>query len=167
MPCNFPYIGYTQPQTKNKPYIGLRGSKPGSKGTRSTHSPPPPLFLVSTLRKRPNGRLDHQTGAHERAASYVSNPNKWVPELVNWFHREEKKDAFQKLAHTMWAAKTNSFTPFCRRWPALALQKTQNALKMRQIATKNSLNMGPKCTCPKIIWGAQTSEASPFRARKI
>ena len=35
-----------QPQTKNRPYLGLHGSKRDSEGTYTTRNPP--LFVVST-----------------------------------------------------------------------------------------------------------------------
>ena len=47
-----------QPQTKNRPYLWLHGSKCDSEGTQSTHNPP--LFVVSTPQNCPNGRLDPQ-----------------------------------------------------------------------------------------------------------
>ena len=45
-----------QPQTKNRPYLWLHGSKCDFEGTYSTRNPP--LFVVSTPQKCPNGRLD-------------------------------------------------------------------------------------------------------------
>ena len=48
-----------QPQTKNRPYLGLHGSKCDSEGTYSTRNPP--LFVVSTPQNCPNGRLDPNT----------------------------------------------------------------------------------------------------------
>ena len=43
---NFVQIGWRQPQTKNRPYLWLHGSKRDSEGTYSTRNPP--LFVVST-----------------------------------------------------------------------------------------------------------------------
>ena len=51
-----------QPQTNNRPYIWLHGSKCDSEGTYSTHNPP--LFVVSTPQNCPNGRLDPHSYAH-------------------------------------------------------------------------------------------------------
>ena len=51
-----------QPQTKNRPYLWLHGSKCNSEGTYSTRNPR--LFVVSTLQNCPNGRLDPNTYAH-------------------------------------------------------------------------------------------------------
>ena len=48
-----------QPQTKNRPYLWLHGSKCDSEGTYSTRNPP--LFVVSTPQNCPNGRLDPNT----------------------------------------------------------------------------------------------------------
>ena len=45
-----------QPQTKNRPYLWLHGSKCDSEGTYSTRNPP--RFVVSTPQNCPNGRLD-------------------------------------------------------------------------------------------------------------
>ena len=49
----------------------------------------------------------------------------------------------------------------------LATPKSQNALKMGCFGTKNGSKMDPKCVFSQMIltiWGAQTSEMSPFRA---
>ena len=48
-----------KPQTKNRPYLWLHGSKCDSEGTYSTRNPP--LFMVSTPQNCPNGRLDPNT----------------------------------------------------------------------------------------------------------
>ena len=40
------------PETKHVPYLGLRGSKSDSEGTKSTRKPP--LFVVSKPQKSPN-----------------------------------------------------------------------------------------------------------------
>ena len=48
-----------QPQTKNRPYLWLHGSKCDSEGTYSTQNPP--LFVVSTPQKCTNGHLDPNT----------------------------------------------------------------------------------------------------------
>ena len=56
---NFVQIGWRQPQTKNRPYLWLHGSKRNSEGTYSTRNPP--LFVVSTPQNCPNGRLDPNT----------------------------------------------------------------------------------------------------------
>ena len=50
---------WRQPQTKNRPYFWLHGSKCDSKGTSSTRNPP--LFVVSTPQNCLNGRLDPRT----------------------------------------------------------------------------------------------------------
>ena len=50
------------PETKNGPYLGLRGSKPNSEGTYSTRNPP--LFVVSKPQNRPTRRLDPRTSGH-------------------------------------------------------------------------------------------------------
>ena len=47
-----------QPQTKNRPYLWLHGSKYNSEGTYSTRNPP--LFVVSTPQNCPNRRPDPQ-----------------------------------------------------------------------------------------------------------
>ena len=47
------------PETKNRPYLGLHGSKCDSEGTYSTRNPP--LFVVSTPQNCPTGRLDPNT----------------------------------------------------------------------------------------------------------
>ena len=58
---NFVQIGWRQPQTKNRPYLWLHGSKRDSEGTYSTRNPP--RFVVSTPQNCPNGRLDPRTQA--------------------------------------------------------------------------------------------------------
>ena len=58
---NFVQIGWRQPQTKNRPYLWLHGSKRDSEGTYSTRDPP--RFVVSTPQNCPNGRLDPRTQA--------------------------------------------------------------------------------------------------------
>ena len=56
--CRF---GWRQPQTKNRPYLWLHGSKRDSEGTYSTRNPP--CFVVSTPQNFPNGHLDPRTQA--------------------------------------------------------------------------------------------------------
>ena len=58
---NFVQIGWRQPQTKNRPYLWLHGSKCDSEGTYSTQKPP--RFVVSTPHNCPNGHLDPRTQA--------------------------------------------------------------------------------------------------------
>ena len=52
----FVHIGRQQPQTKNRLYLGLRGSKCDFERTSSTHNHP--LLVVSTPQNCPNRRLD-------------------------------------------------------------------------------------------------------------
>ena len=52
-------IVHQHPETKHRPYLGLRGSKTDSKGTRN-----PPLFVVSKPQNRPTRRLDPRTSGH-------------------------------------------------------------------------------------------------------
>ena len=55
----FVHIGRRQPKTKNRPYLGLRGSKPEFERIKSTCNHP--LVLVSTPQNCPNQRLDPRT----------------------------------------------------------------------------------------------------------
>ena len=50
------------PETKHGPYLGLRGSKSDSKGTKSTRNPP--LFVVSKPQNRPTRHVDPRTNGH-------------------------------------------------------------------------------------------------------
>ena len=50
------------PETKNEPYLGLRGSKPNSEGSWSTRNPP--LFVLSKPQIRPTRRLSPLTSGH-------------------------------------------------------------------------------------------------------
>ena len=56
-----PGFGHQRPKTKNRPYLGLRGSKRRFKSTYTSRNPP--LFAVSTPLNRPNRRRDPHTSA--------------------------------------------------------------------------------------------------------
>ena len=51
-----------RPKAKNRPYLGLRGSKLNSEGTYSTRNHP--LFVVHKPQNRPTRRLDPCIGGH-------------------------------------------------------------------------------------------------------
>ena len=50
---------HQHPETKNGPYLGLRGSKTNSEGTWSTRNPP--LFMASKPQTRPTRHVDPRT----------------------------------------------------------------------------------------------------------
>ena len=53
---------HQHPETKNGPYLGLRGSKTNSEGTWSTRNPP--LFMVSKPQNCPTRHVDPRTSGH-------------------------------------------------------------------------------------------------------
>ena len=55
----FVHIGRRQPQTKNRPYLGLRGSKRDFECTLSTRNHP--LLVVTTPQNCPNRHLNPRT----------------------------------------------------------------------------------------------------------
>ena len=75
-------IGRGHPQTRSTPYLGLCGSNPHCEGTEPTRNPP--LLVVSTKQKCPNGCWD--PGAHEAVARYGARAQTSAPKWVNGVH---------------------------------------------------------------------------------
>ena len=123
-------------KTKNGPYLGLRGSKPKSKGTYSTRNPP--LFVVCKLRNRPTRRLDPRTSGHlvgleDSAARTELGPTVGPPGSPG-----RKKSFFSKLFLDHLGCSNKCFWAILSPWwRVMSHGKSQNALKMGRFKTKN------------------------------
>ena len=136
----FVHIGRRQPQTKNRPYLGLHGSKPNLECTLSTRNHP--LLAVSTPQNYLNRRLGPvgcgklQEGVAQRGGCQNgSTRSTWCKKqrlfskmILN--HMECQKKCFWRVL-SLW-------------WPILALLRSQNALKMGCVGTKKGSKMSQK-----------------------
>ena len=86
---------HQHPETKNGPYLGLRGSKANSEGTQSIRNPP--LLVVSKPRNRPNGRLDPRTSGHLVELEGSPARARWGPTVGSPGSPGRKKLFFPKM----------------------------------------------------------------------
>ena len=90
---------HQHPETKNGPYLGLRGSKTNSEGTKSTRNHP--LFMVSNPQNRPTRHVDPRTSGHLVQPEGSTARAQLGPTV-----------GFQKSSWTIWDAQTSGFSPF-------------------------------------------------------
>ena len=86
---------HQHPETKNGPYLGLRGSKVNSEGTQSIRNPP--LLVVSKPRTRPHGRLDPRTSGHLVELEGSPARARWGPTVGSPGSPGRKKLFFPKM----------------------------------------------------------------------
>ena len=141
---------HQHPETKNGPYLGLRGSKTNSEGTLSTRNPP--LFMVSKPQNRPTRRLDPCTSGQLVQPEGRLAHAQWGPAVGPPRSPGRKKSVFPKLFLDHLGCSNKCFSAVLSPWwRVLGHGKSQNALKMGHFGTKNGSKMGQKRAFPKMI----------------
>ena len=134
---------HQHPETKNGPYLGLRGSKPNCEGTQSTRDHP--LFVVSKNRNCPTRPLDPRTSGHLVELEGSLARARWGPTVGPPGSLGRKKSFFPKLFLDHLGCTNKCFEPIPSPWwRFLGHRKGQNALKMGLFGTKNGSKMGQK-----------------------
>ena len=130
-------IGCRQPQTKVKPYLGLRGSKPDF--LAHLINPQPPTFGgCHSPQNCPNQCLDPVPRPTRLRQAARGSPKRWVPKCVNLVHGVQKDCVFPKIISDHMECQNKCF------WCNLSLG---NGLFWDQ----NGSKMGQKCVSQKGI----------------
>ena len=141
---------HQHPETKNGPYLGLRGSKPNSEGTKSTSNHP--LFMVSKPQNRPTRHVDSHTSGHLVQPEGRPAHAQWGPTVGPPGSPGRKKRFFRKLFLDHLGCSSKCFWAVLSPWwRVLGHGKSQNALKMGRFGTNNWPKVSQKHVFPKGI----------------
>ena len=140
---------HQHPETKNGPYLGLRGS---NRIPRAPSPPATPTFYRLHPSESPNETRRPPYQWSLGAAGGPASPRTVGPTVGPPGSPGRKKSFFPKLLLDHLGCSDKCFWAILSPWwPVLGHGKSQNALKMGHFGTNNGSKMGQKRVFPKMI----------------